>query len=264
VSAARRRLAAFGLQRVLINERGKYRLAVPPALVDVHGFHVLTDQARDLTRDGDQRAVAVLEQALKLRLSEPLSGLGGDWVDGYRQTLTGELQGAEQDLYENAIRHGGAHGRLPGLAALYRDHPGNERVTWLYMHALYRTGQQEKALAVKQELDRHLRDEGGLDSGQALNDLYQRILNKDDALLTPEAVAFPAGETGARTRRLGRPGPRAAQENQQEQQERTAYQGEKHADPAGAGIPTVSNVFHERVDATYAVFGPQINYGAPR
>jgi DNA-binding SARP family transcriptional activator len=271
VGVARRRLTAAGLQDVLVNGRGTYRLDIPPALVDVHVFHALTARARELARDGDQDAVALLEQALLLRAGEPLAGLRGDWIDRYRHTLAGELRAAEQSLYEAAIAGGEAHDRLPGLSALHRGHPDDERVTWLYMHALYRTGQQAEALAVKQESDRYLRDEYGMDCGRALNELYQRILNRDDTLLTPEAVWFPAGETGPRVRQLRHPDARAGQQ---------ARHGEADPPPADAedtasgdrtagqrretATPTVSNVLNGQIDARYAVFGPQFNYGAPR
>jgi DNA-binding SARP family transcriptional activator len=267
-SRARGRLVAFGLPpTVLANERGKYRLDIAPGLVDVHVFHALTDQAGELARNGDKQAVTVLEGALQLRSGEPLAGLDGDWIDGFRTRLADELHTAEQALYENAIRHGQARERLPGLAALYRDHPGNEQVTWLYMHALYRTGQAARALAVKQELDRHLADEYGIDCGKALTDLYQRILDGDEALLTPDAVAFPSGETGARVRRPGRPDPGPDQQGEYQEQEprtdssRTAAQG--RANQRAEGAQPIQN-FNDQVFAPYGVFGQQINYGESR
>ena len=79
---------------------------------------------------------------------------------------------------------------------------------------------------MKQDFDRHLRDEYGMDCGNALNDLFQRILRKDAALLTPEAISFPVGRgrragpafgpprppscTTARTRAAGGAGPVAS------------------------------------------------------
>jgi SARP family transcriptional regulator, regulator of embCAB operon len=264
VCVARRHLAAAGLRDVLVNGRGTYLLDVPPALVDVHMLHALTARARELSRDGGKGAVALLEQAVSLRAGEPLAGLRGAWIERYRHTLAEELDTAEQSFYETAIMHGEAHDRLPGLSALHRDRPGDERLTWLYMHALYRTGQQAEALAVKQESDRYLRDEYGMDCGKALNDLYQRILNKDDTLLTPGAVRFPAGEAGAQARPPGHPDPQASQREPDAGQHQATGQRQE------TGTPTVSNVFNGPVDVRYGVIGPQtihgsqIIHGAPR
>jgi DNA-binding SARP family transcriptional activator len=272
VGVARRRLADAGFQGVLNNGRGTYRLEIPPAQVDIHVFHALTARARELSREGDRDAVVLLEQALRLRSGEPLAGLRGDWVDRYRQTLTAEIRTAEQSFYEGAIRHGEAHDQLPGLSALHRDHPDDERVTWLYMHALYRDGEQMEAVQVKQDFDRHLRDEYGMDCGNALNDLFQRILRKDAALLTPEAVSFPSGGSGARVRPPGRPFPHDGQDKRQAEPDPSsaAQDDSSSGDRAagqwheGSGVPAVTNIFNERVNAKHAVFGQQIIYGTPR
>jgi DNA-binding SARP family transcriptional activator len=271
VGVARRSLATVGLEGVLVNERGSYRLDVPPAQVDIHVFHVLTARAREAARVSGQDAVVLLEQALRLRAGEPLAGLRGDWIDRYRQTLVDELWAAEQALYETAIKHGEAHERLPGLSALHRDRPDDERMTWLYMHALYRDGQQIEALEVKREFERYLRDSYGMDCGRALNDLSQSILRQDAALLTPEAVSFPVGQTGARAMGLGPQGSRADQDG------REAEPDQPPADQAGgspgdetagqrreAPAAPASYVFNGSVDARYAVIGPQFNNGASR
>jgi DNA-binding SARP family transcriptional activator len=273
-AVARRGLTDAGLPDVLVNEYRKYRLDVPPALVDVHQFHELTARARELARDGDRRAVGMLEQALALRSGEPLAGLGGGWVDRYRLTLAAELRTTETLLYEAAIRHGEAYDRLPGLSALQRERPADERVTWLYMHALYRVGQPATALAVKQEFDRHLSDAYGLDAGHALNDLQQRILRKDDDLLTPEAVSFPDGEARSRSRRPGagdspgaaEPGTDARLEADTEPEadaERDEPSSDQQPDrPAATSM--VVNLLSGPVDAKHAVFGTQVNLGVTR
>lgn len=272
VGVARRRLADAGFQSVLSNGRGAYRLEIPPAQVDIHVFHTLIARARELCRAGDRDAVALLEQALRLRSGEPLAGLRGDWIDRYRQTLTAELRTAEQSFYEEAIRYGEAHDQLPGLSALHRDRPDDERVTWLYMHALYRGGEQMEALQVKRDFDRHLIEEYGSNCGNALNDLQQRILRKDAALLAPEAVSFPSGEVGARIRPPDHPDPRDGQDKRPTEPEpSSADQDESPSDDRAAdqrherpAAPAVTNIFNKRVNAEHAVFGQQIIYGTPR
>lgn len=271
VTASRKRLAAAGLERVLINENGKYRLDIPVAHVDVHVFHALTVRARELARAGDRHAVALFEEALRLRCGEPLAGLRGLWIDGYRHTLAEELHAAELALYETAIRHDQSRERLPGLSTLLRNRPDDELVAWLYMHALYRADQQTQALAVKRQFSEHLLEMNGVENSKALDDLYRRILSRDDDLLVPEAIAFPTNETGARARQLGRQGPRAAADGEREEPHEPREDstggpqagpadGERRETPAGAS----SFTFNGPVDARGGVIGTQVNFGGRR
>jgi DNA-binding SARP family transcriptional activator len=267
---ARRCLAQAGLPDTLVNEHRRYRLDVPPALVDVHQFHELTDRARDQVRAGDQRAIGLLEQAIALHSGEPLAGLAGSWVDRYRLTLTEELRTAKVSLYEAAIRNGQAGARLAGLSQLYRESPGDERVTWLLMHALVRTGQQPRALAVKQEFARYLRDEYGLDCGNALNQLGQRILNNDADLLTPEAVSFPGGQAGTGGWRQNAadsgdvpPDPHAERDRPEDDTGSAPASGDREGKRQQPAASTVTQI-NGAVDARYAVFGIQIHPGGAR
>ena len=267
---ARRCLAQAGMPDALVNERRRYRLDVPPSLVDVHQFHELADRAREQVRAGDQRAIGLLEQAIALHTGEPLAGLGGGWVDRYRLTLTEELRLAKVSLYEAAIRHGEAGARLAGLGELHLESPDDERVTWLLMHALVRTGQQPRALAVKQEFARHLRDEYGLDCGSALDQLCRRILNNDADLLTPAAISFPAGEPGAEGRRQGAADPGDAQPEMDAERDRpeddtgsAPVSGDQATERQPAAASTVNHIYGP-TDARYAVFGTVIKYGGAR
>jgi DNA-binding SARP family transcriptional activator len=267
VTATRKRLAEAGLEGALTNANGTYRLGISPTRVDVHVFRDLAARGRELARSGDPRAITELEDALALRRGEPLAGLRGQWVDGYRHTLTEELRAAELALYETAIKYGESRERLPGLTTLLRERPEDELVAWLCMHALYRSGKQAEALEVKRQFSAHLLDTNGVESGKALDDLYQRILVRDDRLLTLEAVGFPPDETGTRVRQLGRPDPRdghgAGHEEPREPEEDTA------AKPAGSTVhdrpestaPGPSLVFNGTVNAKYGVFGTQIVNG---
>lgn len=271
VAALRRRLAAAGRHGVLTNGKGTYRLGISPGQVDVHVFRALAARARDLARDGDPRAIALLEEALGLRGGEPLAGLRGRWIDGYRHTLTEELRAAELALYETAIRHGESRERLPALSTLLRDRPDDELVAWLNMHALYRAGQQTEALAVKRRFAEHLLETNGLENGKALDELYRRILDRDDGLLAPEAVGFPAGEADPRVRHPGRPGPRFDQDRERAEprQPPAGSDGTSPDDPAGGERRETAAgpgyVFNGPVHARGTVFGTQINnYGRRR
>jgi DNA-binding SARP family transcriptional activator len=268
VGAVRRTLAGAGLEDALHNTNGTYWLDVPPAHVDVHVFHALTEHGRTLARNGDQRAVARLEDALRLCHGEPLAGLPGRWVDGYRHTLAEEIRAAQLALYQTALRHGESRERLPGLSTLLRERPDDELVAWLYMHALYRAGQPTRALEVKSEFSAQLKKTTGMGYGRALNHLCERIQAKDGGLLMPEALDFPGGEAGARP---PHPGSRDGQGQEHEEPVQSPANADGPApdnsaasqrpEPAAAG-PYL--VFNGPVNGQNAVFGTQINHGGAR
>ena len=87
---------------------------------------------------------------------------------------------------------------MPELEALARDHPLRESLRGLLMRALYRSGRQADALAVMQDTRATLRDELGLDPGQAL----QRAREGDPA---PGSLALPHDRAGRRRRGSRRP-----------------------------------------------------------
>ena len=262
VCAVRRTLVTAGLGDVLRNASGTYWLDVPPAHVDVHVFRARTERARVLDRDGDRRAVRLLEDALGLCYGEPLAGLPGRWVEGYRYTLAEEIRAAQLALYQTTLKHGESRERLPGLSTLLRERPEDELVAWLYMHALNRAGQPTRALEVKREFSAQLLETNGTENGRALDDLYQRILARDKDLLSPEALDFPGDEPGTRARHHGR--------NQERDEPRqpdadTSAQGDnpvgQRQEPAAAGL---SYVFNGPVHADHGHFGPQYRYRGAR
>jgi DNA-binding SARP family transcriptional activator len=264
VCAARKPLAAAGLGDVLRNAGGTYCLDIPAAHVDVHVFRARAERARALDREGDRRAAGLLEEALGLCYGEPLAGLPGQWIDGYRYTLAEEIRAAQLALYQTALRHGESRERLPGLSTLLRERPDDELVAWLYMNALYRAGQPTRALAVKSEFSAQLKQTTGMGYGRALNRLCERIQAKDDSLLAPEALGFPGGEPGTRARP---PGPHHDQD--QEREESRPPDADAPADTAAGQRPEPAPagphlVFNGPVNASNGVFGTQINYGRSR
>jgi DNA-binding SARP family transcriptional activator len=273
VVGLRKRLAAAGLHGVPTAANGTYRLDIPPAMVDVHRFHDLVARARGLA-DDDQQAVALFEAALRLHRGEPLAGLRGRWIDGYRHLLTEERRAAELALYEAAIRAGESRERIPALNSLFLDRPEDEGVAWLYMHALYRAGRQGEALEVWHTVRRHLADTIGAASVKALSDLYERILRHDDDLFRPDAVRFLGGEArvpGRPRSQAGREGAAgAARDDMPDDGHDKAEAADQDPDPdpdpdqrrGEAGVQTTT-VLNGSVYAEHGVFGVQINYGAP-
>jgi YVTN family beta-propeller protein len=71
------------------------------------------------------------------------------------------------------------------LEALVREYPLRERLCGLLMLALYRSGEQAKALEAYRELRRRLDEELGIEPGPALRELERKILNQDQSLAAP-------------------------------------------------------------------------------
>ncbi|HEX6354110.1 AfsR/SARP family transcriptional regulator [Actinophytocola sp.] len=158
---------------------GGYVLTVAPESVDLHRFRQLVGAARTA---GDERALALLDEALGLCRGEAFPGLSSPWLDSVRvgldqDRLTAELDRADLALKQN--RHGDL---VPVLATLADRHPLDERLAGQLMLALYRTGRQADALGRYEDTRRRLVDELGTDPGVALRELHQRILAGDASL----------------------------------------------------------------------------------
>lgn len=90
------------------------------------------------------------------------------------------------------LERGSSADLVPELERLAADHPFEERVCIQLMLALHRGGRQADALDAYQRTRRRLAEELGLDPGERLTQLQQRILERDPSLLAATAAAEPA------------------------------------------------------------------------
>ena len=187
------RTALAGIGGVAVERQaGGYRISIDERLVDVHRFHGLIEQARGAA--DDDRAAALVEEALGLWRGEPFTGLDTPWINIARESLAVWRQSARLDLIDIRLRHGRHADVLAELTAEAAERPLDERVSGQLMLALYRAGRQADALAQYRRVRQHLADELGSDPGPALCDLQQRILIADPALVVPapSPAAVPA------------------------------------------------------------------------
>ena len=84
------------------------------------------------------------------------------------------------------------------IEALAAAHPSHERLRYLQMLALYRSGRQVDALAVFQEARLALAEELGLEPSEELKALERMILDHDPSLDSPTACGAPAVDAGPR------------------------------------------------------------------
>ncbi|OPG02864.1 hypothetical protein B1R27_30750 [Streptomyces sp. GKU 895] len=127
----------------------------------------------------------------------------GAWAAAEAHRLD-ELRAAAQELLVAAIlRTGGAGQAVPSAAALVKDHPLREEGWRLLTLALWGSGSRGEALSTLRRCRRVLREELGLDPGQALGDLEQALLVQDAEVL--HAAVAPAPADAGSVRLPGRP-----------------------------------------------------------
>ncbi|PRY48967.1 transcriptional regulator [Geodermatophilus tzadiensis] len=179
---------------VVVNQAPGYRIVVDPGDLDAARFEDLARTGHELLRQGEApRAADALEQALALWRGPVLADLAdAPFVQAERARLDDLRLTALEDRLGADLRLG-RHARVVAeLERLTGEHPFRERLQGLRMTALYRCGRQAEALQSYQQFRAQLREELGLDPGQALRDLERDVLRQAPALDWTAASADPA------------------------------------------------------------------------
>jgi predicted ATPase/DNA-binding SARP family transcriptional activator len=146
----------------------------------------LEDDELDLTRFVKLCESGRQEDALALWRGPPLAELA---EYGFAKAEAARLEELRSACVEERLEHdlnAGKAAQLVGeLEALVREQPLRERPRELLMLALYRCGRQAEALAAYQDARRVLVDDLGIEPGQRLREMHQRILNQDPDLELP-------------------------------------------------------------------------------
>ena len=198
-----------GLRRVLEPDRSPrtpgqvlsltdagYLLRVGPEAVDAVRFERGIHRARQRRAEG--RAVEALTElatALDLWQGEPFTGFTGSVFEAARQRLV-ELRAVALETRAELTLDLGRHREMVGeLLELVAEFPVRERLRHHLMLSLYRSGRQAEALAAYREIADLLRDEHGIEPGDALQELHRRILRSDPTLAPqPIGTGHPAGD----------------------------------------------------------------------
>jgi DNA-binding SARP family transcriptional activator len=167
-------------REVIETRRPGYVLRVEDSDVDALRFEQALEAAREL--DPPERAAA-LREALGLWRGAPLADLA---FEEFAQSEIARLEELRLSALEVRIEAELELGRqdelLPELTALASRHPARERLRYLQMLALYRSGRQREALRVYQEARRGLVEELGLEPGEELRALERMIISHDPSL----------------------------------------------------------------------------------
>ncbi|WP_327343688.1 AfsR/SARP family transcriptional regulator [Streptomyces europaeiscabiei] len=164
----------------VVRKHGGYVLTVDETQVDTAHFRLLTQQAKNAVRQGDEEsALTLYGEALSLWRGEPLSGVKSAWADGVRLRLRNEHREALVGSAELGMRNGRHEEYAPLLHQLSVEHPFDEKITSLLMLALYRSGRQNEALSCFHSTRSRIIEQLGDEPGQELRVLHERILRRE-------------------------------------------------------------------------------------
>jgi predicted ATPase/DNA-binding SARP family transcriptional activator len=183
VSRLRKLLRRNGETPVVTRPAG-YLLRVSQDALDVSQFeHLVREGTGALRRAHPEGAVALLRQALALWRGPPLEDVADDGIAWPEVRQLEELRAvAHEQLMEAELARGRHAEVVDELGELVRREPLRERLRFLLMLALYRSGRQADALASYREARRAMAAELGLEPGRELKDLEQAILRQDPSL----------------------------------------------------------------------------------
>ncbi len=177
-----------------------YALDAGKDALDVTQFLADAQEAQRRIEAGDwPAAVAAAERALRLWRGGYLEDFGDeDWVRAAAVSLAEQRAGAIQSLIAGLLGVGEVAAALALCAGLVEENPLAERPAWLHMVALYRAGRTADALAAYQSLAVRLRDELGLEPGEALRELQLAVLRGDREMAQwPGSGSGPAPDSPA-------------------------------------------------------------------
>ena len=189
VKRLRQALGPAGYERIR-HRSGGYLIEVGPGELDLTQFSQLRAAGTSAVQLGRwTRASAQLGAALSLWRGLPLADVPSELLTLAEVPPLAEMR---LDVLEGRIEADLNLGRhrevIVELQQLVTDEPLRERLHELLMLALYRSGQQSSALSAYQQVRRHLVDQVGVEPGPGLQDLHQRILGSDPALV----LSWPA------------------------------------------------------------------------
>jgi DNA-binding SARP family transcriptional activator/streptogramin lyase len=171
----------------LTRRPGGYVLRADAAEVDVDRFDGLAARGRAQLAAGEPAdAAATLRAALAVWRGAALADLLYEpFVGEAAAALEERRLNALEERIEADLASGRAAELVGELERLVREHPFRERLLGQLMIALYRSGQQARALDAYRAGRHRLAEELGLEPGRALQELERAILAHDPALAPP-------------------------------------------------------------------------------
>lgn len=188
--AARLRQVLPAGQAELRRSASGYHLVRHGAVVDADEFDLLVRQAGAARHADDVAGAAkALRRALDLWAGPPLGGLHAGFVAAQRTRLDESYRTAREQWFDAELLLGRHEAICAELGAAVAERPMDARLTELWMTALHRNGRTVEALEAFRRLRTGLHRDLGIEPGPELQRLHQRLLQGDEAAVTPVAPA---------------------------------------------------------------------------
>nr|CTQ92564.1 FAD-dependent oxygenase [Kibdelosporangium sp. MJ126-NF4] len=183
VSGLRRQFAAREHAEVIETHRGGYRIWAQPDTLDWLRFEELVAFARSAVAAArPHEAVTPLRSALQLWTGPIGTGLDSSLVRATAVKLHEERLSALEDRFDVELQLGW-HRRVVGeLAHHVSEHPFREKLCAQLMLALYQSGRRAEALESFRTTRKRFTDELGIEPGELLRTLEQRMLTNEQSL----------------------------------------------------------------------------------
>jgi DNA-binding SARP family transcriptional activator len=161
-----------------------YVIDVLPDQVDVDRFANLLESAR--TAESAEATAATIREALALWHGDPLADVAGAAFAQPEIVRLRELRAAARELlFEAELAQQRYRETVPALEAALIADPLRERLWWLLMTALYRSGRQAEALRAYHRARQLLVEQLGIEPSAELRDLERAILQQRAEVLVP-------------------------------------------------------------------------------
>ncbi|MER7109325.1 AfsR/SARP family transcriptional regulator [Streptomyces sp. NPDC000229] len=165
---------------VLLSNRLGYMLRIPADQVDTERFSSALADARRLRADNaSEQAVGRLRAALGLWRGTPYAGAVGAFVEAERTRLAETRMLAIEDYAETLLELNRPAPAIGELSALVQRYPLRERLRLLLMRCHVELGQHADAIANYHALRTRLAEEQGIEPGESLRELYERVLRPE-------------------------------------------------------------------------------------
>jgi len=184
----------------LETDSGGYLLRVAPDALDTQRFeHLVTAGLSAAEAGRPAEAAEQQSEALALWRGPALPELAHLPVAAAEIARLDELRMRAVEARIDALLAGGRHQEVTAeLVALVAEHPLNEGLWAQLMLARYRSGQVGDAIATFAAARRQLTEQLGVEPGESLQRLHQRMLQRDPAL-TPSEPGRPAPRLRSRS-----------------------------------------------------------------
>ncbi|WP_314250220.1 AfsR/SARP family transcriptional regulator [Streptomyces kutzneri] len=162
---------------------GGYRLDVGGADVDLCTYERLAAAGIAAARAGELvEAARLLEEARTMSTGPLGEGLEGPMLERERIYRQERFLADMEVRAELELELGGHRNAVPYLHYAVHKYPLRERFLWLLMLALHRSDRGGEALALYAERRGRVVEELGVEPGQALCTLQERLLRQDPEL----------------------------------------------------------------------------------